>query len=78
MCQRKKIKNRLSFDEVTAMSLMSPFLWDTVYNLNRRLKTVKQYSITTQMIWILIDIFTEHLSIWINIPLQYVFEHFQL
>jgi len=50
MCQRKKIKNRLSFDEVTAMSLMSPFLWDTVYNLNRRLKTVKQYSITTQMI----------------------------
>jgi len=29
ICQKKNFENRLRFDEVTAMSLVSPFLWDT-------------------------------------------------
>ena len=35
----KQIKNRLTFDVVTAMSLVSPNLWDTVYNY-RKMQTV--------------------------------------
>jgi len=31
ICQWKKCENRLRFDAVTAVSLVSPFLWNAVY-----------------------------------------------